>query len=56
MEANRELREEEINRLRKLWDEGIASGDAGPVNMNDLRREGRVRFDAARKSTSDVTS
>ena len=40
MQAKRELRQEEINRPRKLWNEGIASGDAGPVDMNDLRREG----------------
>lgn len=54
-QAKRELRQEEINRLRKLWDEGIASGDAGPVDMNDLRREARARLDAARNNTSNVT-
>ena len=54
-QAKRELRQEEMNRLRKLWDEGIASGDAGPLDMNDLRREARARLDAARNKTPNVT-
>jgi antitoxin ParD1/3/4 len=40
----RERRQEEINRLRRLWDEGIASGDAGPVDFAELRREARKRL------------
>lgn len=54
-QAKRELRQEEMNRLRKLWDEGIASGDAGPLDMDDLRREACARLDAARNKTPNVT-
>ena len=39
----RELRQEEIKRLRQLWDEGIASGPAAPVDFDAVRREGRRR-------------
>lgn len=54
-QAKRELRHEEINRLRKLWDEGVVSGEAGPVDMKGLRREARARLNAARNKTSNVT-
>jgi antitoxin ParD1/3/4 len=46
----RELREEERNRLRQLWDEGKASGDAGPVDFAALREEARRRLKAAKKA------
>ena len=37
----RELREEDIERLRQFWDEGVASGSAVPLNFEELRREAR---------------
>jgi antitoxin ParD1/3/4 len=46
----RELREEERNRLRQLWDEGKASGDAGPVDFAALREEARRRLKAVKKA------
>lgn len=53
-QARRELRRDEIERLRKAWDEGIASGSSGPRDMDSLRREARKRLDAARKDSTDA--
>jgi len=39
----RELRQQDLNRLRVLWDEGKASGDAVPVDFTELRQEARRR-------------
>ncbi len=49
-QRKREMRQEEIRRLRQLWDDGVASGSAGPVDMESLRREARQRLEAARKA------
>jgi len=46
----RELRQEDIKRLRQLWDEGLASGPAMPVDFDEVRREGRRRLAVARKA------
>ena len=35
---------DEIEYLRKAWDEGKASGRAGPLDMEKIRREGRTRL------------
>ncbi len=40
----RELRQEDIKRLRQLWDEGKASGAARPLDFAELRREARERL------------
>lgn len=48
----REQRQEDVRRLRALWDEGIASGSAGPVDMKSLRQEARVKLESARKALS----
>jgi antitoxin ParD1/3/4 len=37
---------EDIDRLRAAWDEGIESGDAGPLDMEAIKREARQRFEA----------
>ncbi|WP_016745808.1 type II toxin-antitoxin system ParD family antitoxin [Rhizorhabdus wittichii] len=37
----REFRREEIAALRKAWDEGRASGNAGPLDMKALIDEAR---------------
>jgi antitoxin ParD1/3/4 len=39
----RELRTEEMGRLRHLWEEGIASGPAVEVDMKELRQRARQR-------------
>lgn len=48
----RELRAEEVSRLRQLWDEGKAKGRAKALTSNDLRREAKRRLKqaAARKA------
>lgn len=37
----RELRREDIDHLRQLWDEGKASGPARPVDFEQVKRRGR---------------
>lgn len=49
-QMKRELRQEDIKRLRQLWDEGRASGSAGPVDMDGLRKEARQRLAQMRKA------
>ena len=46
----RELRKEDLKRLRQLWNEGIASGPAKPLDFAELRREARQRLTAVRKA------
>ncbi len=43
----RELRGEELNRLRELWREGKASGPAVPLNLAETRHEARRRLKMA---------
>jgi antitoxin ParD1/3/4 len=40
----RELRQEDLKRLRQLWDDGKASGVATPVDFESARREARQRL------------
>jgi antitoxin ParD1/3/4 len=35
----RELRQEDLKRLRQMWDQGKASGAAAPVDFDCARRE-----------------
>jgi antitoxin ParD1/3/4 len=49
-----DLRQEDIRRLRQLWDEGKANGPATPVDFNELRREARQRLTAATKAPGDA--
>jgi antitoxin ParD1/3/4 len=35
---------EVIAGLRQAWDEGVASGDAGPLDFAELKAEGRRRL------------
>jgi antitoxin ParD1/3/4 len=46
----RELRQEDIKRLRRLWDEGKASGPAESLDFEELRREAQKRLAAAKKA------
>jgi len=39
----RELRQEDIQRLRQMWDQGKVSGKAKPVDLGSLRQEARQR-------------
>jgi antitoxin ParD1/3/4 len=40
----RELRQEEIRQLRRLWDEGKAGAKSEPVNFTKLKTEARRRL------------
>ncbi len=40
----RELRQEDLKRLRQLWDDGKASGAAAPVDFEAARIEARKRL------------
>jgi len=46
----RELRQEDIRRLRQLWDEGKASGTPQPLDFDELRREARKRLAEIKKA------
>jgi antitoxin ParD1/3/4 len=43
----RDLREEDLNRLRAGWQEGKASGAAGPLDLKTARDEARRRLKKA---------
>jgi len=43
----RELRQEDLSRLRQMWDEGKNSGAASRVDFESARREARGRLAAA---------
>ncbi len=45
----RELRQEDVKRLHKLWKQGKASGPAQPLAFDELRREARKRLKASTK-------
>ena len=45
----RELRQEDVRRLRELWDQGKASGTSTPVNFGDARREAQHRLANAKE-------
>jgi antitoxin ParD1/3/4 len=53
-QLKRQLRHEDINRLRQLWDAGKASGRAGDVDMKTLRNEARARAASARKTAGHI--
>ena len=52
-QLKRELQQEDIRRLRELWQEGLASGLAGEVDFKALRKEARQRLVAKRKADAD---
>ena len=51
-QLKRAARQEETKQLRRLWDEGKASGDGGPVDFDQLRREARSRLDATKAAAA----
>jgi antitoxin ParD1/3/4 len=48
----RALQQQQIDELRRLWEEGLASGPAGPLDMPAIKQEARRRFAAEQKSPS----
>ncbi len=51
-QLKRATRQDDLRRLRGLWDEGIASGLATPLSFDALRREARQRIKVTRKALS----
>jgi antitoxin ParD1/3/4 len=43
----RELRDEDLRRLRQLWDQGKASGAATPADFGAARRDAKKRLASA---------
>jgi len=48
-QAKRELRQEDIRRLRQLWDEGKASGPPQPFDIERTIARAESRFKKARE-------
>ncbi len=48
-ESRRQLREHDVEILRRRWDEGKASGRAGPLDIKRVMAEERAKFKAAKK-------
>lgn len=48
----RELRGEDLKRMRKLWKEGKSSGPAAPLNMAETRKQARLRLKKATERTA----
>jgi len=42
-QLRRELRQQDIDRLRRLWDEGKAGGPPRSVDFESVKRRGRTR-------------
>ena len=40
--------EEESEYLRKAWKDGVASGPSVPLNMAEIKKEARRRFEGAK--------
>ncbi len=53
-QLKREARQQDIERLRQLWDAGIASGSAGELDMKKLRREARARLKGATRAAGNA--
>jgi antitoxin ParD1/3/4 len=51
----RELRQEDLRRLRQMWDQGKASGAAAPVDFDITRREARQRLAIAAEDQALVS-
>ena len=48
----RAIDREMVEELRRLWQEGIDSGPAEPLDMAAIKREARARFEAGEKLDS----
>jgi antitoxin ParD1/3/4 len=53
-QIKRDLRHEEVNRLRQLWDDGVAGGPAGPLDLDALRQEARARLEGEKKARGNA--
>ena len=46
--GRRQLKQNDLDRLRQAWDVGKASGTHGSIDFDDLRRDARKRLAAAK--------
>jgi antitoxin ParD1/3/4 len=53
-QLKRELRQEDIKRLRQMWDVGVASGSAGELDMKKLREDARAPLESAKNAAGDA--
>jgi antitoxin ParD1/3/4 len=53
-QLKRQLRQENLKRLQELWDAGVASGTAKPLDFDELRRMARERLNAIKKASADA--
>jgi antitoxin ParD1/3/4 len=53
-QLKQELRRDEVEILRRLWDEGEASGPPIPVDFDEVRREARRLLALEKAATSDA--
>jgi antitoxin ParD1/3/4 len=51
-QTKRQLREDDVRRLREMWDEGKSSGRAKPLDLAKVRRDARQRLAKARKANA----
>jgi antitoxin ParD1/3/4 len=51
--GRRELRQREIEMLRRAWDEGKASGSAGPLQMAEVIAEAKAEKAAEGRGSRD---
>ena len=42
--VKRDLERAQIEELRRLWDEGISSGSAGPFDLDAIKREAHQKY------------
>ncbi|MFY8039524.1 MAG: ribbon-helix-helix domain-containing protein [Bosea sp. (in: a-proteobacteria)] len=52
-QLKRALQQDNVRRLRQLWQDGLASGSAGEPDMAALRLEARARLAGATKAALD---
>jgi antitoxin ParD1/3/4 len=48
-QEKRERKREAVRQLKRLWDEGIASGPPEPLDVEAIKREGRRRLEAEQR-------
>ena len=53
-QLKRELRQEDIKRLRQMWDEGVVSGSVGALDMKRVRKEARQRLESAKRASGNA--
>jgi antitoxin ParD1/3/4 len=53
-QVKRDLGQRDVERLRQIWDDGVASGVAGELDMTELRREARERLEVKKKASGNA--